>query len=182
MNSSCRKEMSWICQSLLTGSCCEEAAWPCLNRLEFKLQQEMHKYFSGHTLKITWVIFFLGYSEISAFTRRENGDRWSVGDANSLSPFCQTGSLFKRSAARGWTHFPVGSPVSAVEHISVTCGCSIPGAGACLMDSGGSCRHQTPELEPIRQRASDVSTPASLRKMFLLVSSPVAPTECACQL
>lgn len=78
--------------------------------------------------------------------------------------------------------FPVGSPVSAVEHISVTCGCSIPGVGACLMDSGGSCRHQTPELEPIRQRAEDVSTPASLWKMFLLVSSPVAPTECACQL
>lgn len=174
--------MPRICHSLLTGSFCEEAAWPCLNQLEFKLQQETHKYFSGHTSKTMPVIFFLGYSEISAITRHEEGDRWSVGDTISLSPFCQTGSLFNRAAAGAWTHFPAGSPVPAVEHGSVTCGCSIPGVGSCLMGSAGSCRHQTPELEPIRQRASDVSAPASSRKMFLLVSSPVAPTECACQL
>lgn len=47
-------------------------------------------------------------------------------------------------ATTGTNTFFKGSPVSAVEHISVTCGCSIPGAGACLMDSGGSRQTQNP--------------------------------------
>lgn len=135
----------------------------------------MHKYCLGHTLKIMQIIFLLGYSEISAFTRHENGDRWSVGDANSRSLFCQTGSLSNRAAAREWTHFPVGSPVSAVEHISVTCGCSIPGVGACLMDSGGSCRHQTPELEPIRQRAGMCQLRLLCGKCFSSSPAPLLP-------
>lgn len=70
--------------------------------------------------------------------------------------------------------------MSTVEHISVTCGCSIPGVGACLMDSVGASRRKTPELEPIRQPALDVSAPASLQKMFLIVSSIIAPSECVC--
>lgn len=64
----------------------------------------MHKYFSGCPLNITWVIFSLGYLEISALTRPEHRDRWSDGDANSPILFCQTGSLFNHACNHGHEH------------------------------------------------------------------------------
>lgn len=60
--------------------------------------------------------------------------------------FCFAGPvhILTMHATTGMNTFFCGFPVSTAEHISVTCGCSIPGAGACLMDSGGSRQTQNP--------------------------------------
>lgn len=122
--------------------------------------------------------FLLGYLEIPALTRHE--DR----DGRELSCSVLPGGLTSQPCMQPWlwTHFSVGSPVSTVEHISVTCGCSIPGAGTCLMDSVGASRRQTPRAGAHQHPVSDLSAPASSQKMFPIISSITAPSECACQL
>lgn len=117
--------------------------------------------------------FLLGYLEIPALTRHK--DR----DGRELSCSVLPGGLTFQPCMQPWlwTHFSVGSAVSTVEHISVTCGCSIPGAGACLMDSVGASRRQTPELEPISSQCPICQLLLPRRKRFLSSLASLLPVS-----